>query len=636
MRMLIFLLGLLLILPFSKGQAADYAAQADCPVCKIKFATISPTISSGPEALDGRPLGIKFLPPAECPMCGGVFAEETLGNGELKRIETFIWSPEFQSARQSDAWLRHAIILEKLERNNLKIADAYLKASWAADHDKSRQKHYQEKSLELLRSYLTSSDFSEEHSFAVNLKIGDLLRQLGKFAEAQRWFEKMQEQPDFKQGWRGMVIKRAQTLSARAETAPAPFPQGNTLHEAILKGDKAGFAAALNDHSMLNEVNMAGLSPLLLAIQEGHDEFIEALLKAGADFYQPDNLGNTPLHWSVIRKQAKLLRWLTEKSNKIDTTNLAGQTPLHLAVAMANLDITLQLLEAGADPNTRDAGGNSLMHLLARSNGVAARQIFATISPQITDLNQRNFADYTPLQVAAKSGNRRMIEVFVEAGANINARIPDGGNVLFFCRPDLLPLLLDLGASAVLKNNAGHNALVYARLNGETDRIRYLKKSGLFGTKGREFNIASETFTIFSAIKKGKGDIVARILQQDPSQIDAKEESLGETPLHFAVAAEHIKIIEFLLSQGAKINTESDFLRTPLHYAAMAGNLGIVKLLCEAQANIFALDARGSTPLHEAAAANNRKIYHYLISRGASDSTVNNDGKPASTMMESD
>lgn len=636
MRSLLFLLGFLLILPYTAIQADDFAAQAECPVCKIKFATISPTIASGAQALDGRPLGHRFLPPAECPMCGGVFADETLSKGELKRVEAFIWSPEFRSARKSDAWLRHAILLEKLERNNLKIADAYLKASWASDHDKTLQKQYQEKSLELLRNYLTSSDFADEHSFAVNLKIGDLLRQLGKFAEAQKWFEKMQAQPDLKQGWRAMVIKRGLSLIAKAETSPAPFPHGNALHEAIINGDKARFSAALNDHSMINEVNMAGFSPLLLAIQEGRDAFVEALLKAGADYYQPDNLGNTPLHWSVIKQQGKLLRWLTEKSNKIDTINLAGQTPLHLAVAMANLEITLQLLEAGADLNLRDTSGNSLMHLLARSNGVAVRQIFTAIRQQISDLNPRNFADYTPVQVAAVSGNRRMIETFVEAGANINARMPDGSNVLFFCRPELIPLLLDLGASATLKNNAGHNAFVHARLNADIARITYFKRSGQYGTRAREFKIASDTFTIFSAIKMGNEEIVAQILQQDPSQIGAKDEKLGETPLHFAVAGQHSRIVALLLKQGAAINSESDFLRTPLHYAAMAGNLEIVKLLCEAQANIFALDARGSTPLHDAAAADNRKIYHYLISRGASDSTVNNDGKPASTMLEND
>jgi ankyrin repeat protein len=227
-----------------------------------------------------------------------------------------------------------------------------------------------------------------------------------------------------------------------------------------------------------------------------------------------------------------------------------------------------------------------------------------------------------------------MLKLLIQAGAKIDARRADGISVLFFCRPELISTLLELGADIDLKNNDGLTAFVNARLTGDKARIAAFKKNGRFGLPARIFEIAQDSKSVFELAATGTSDDLAVILDKDPTQRDAKNIELGETPLHAAAASGNIANIRLLIENGAAVDATNDFLRTPLHYAAIAGHYETVKLLCEAKAGIHALDARGTTPLHDAAAAGHRRIYDYLINLGASDSTLDNQGRSAASLLE--
>lgn len=631
----LLLLTLLQMLP-NWAFAADFSTSADCPICKIKYATLAGEEAGGEKACDGKPIGGRFLPPPECPLCGGVFANETFTNSELRKIEEYVWSAEYQKQRGIDAWLRQALLLEKIAGNHLKIAEIYLKASWANDHIPLKKEQYQQKSLEQLRNYLTANDFDPGDTFTVRLKIGDLLRQLGKFSEAQQWFAQMLIKPEFNDDWQQIVIKKELHLIAKADKQSAALPQGNALHDAITSDNPDNFKQATLDLTLLNERNLAGLSPLLLAIKEQKPEYISILLKAGADIKLPDRNGNSPLHWAIKVANRDLMTWLLDKNININAANNQKKTPLMLAVETSTAATVKKLLDCGADTDSRDASGNSILHLLAKRLDTEAIKIYAVIKKRTADFNQRNFADFTPLHLAALAGNKEILTELISAGANIDARLPDGQTALFFCQPNLIPFLLKLGARSELKNNTGNNAFIKARLNGNPERIRFFKKTDGYGEKAVQFNVGSETIAIFTAIEQEKIAVVRQILQIDANQVNAKDIRLGESPLHLAVASRNAEMVSLLLTSGAKVNCESDFLRTPLHYAAVAGKIAIVKMLCAAGANIFALDARGSTPLHDSASAQNRRIYDYLLSLGASDSTADNSGQPAATILEND
>ena len=64
------------------------------------------------------------------------------------------------------------------------------------------------------------------------------------------------------------------------------------------------------------------------------------------------------------------------------------------------------------------------------------------------------------------------------------------------------------------------------------------------------------------------------------ADVDAQEEE-GYTPLHFAVAGGHTRVLAMLLAAGADVNAPDATARTPLHLAADEGLTEMVEVLCE-------------------------------------------------------
>jgi len=69
------------------------------------------------------------------------------------------------------------------------------------------------------------------------------------------------------------------------------------------------------------------------------------------------------------------------------------------------------------------------------------------------------------------------------------------------------------------------------------------------------------------------------------------------TPLHGAVSGNHFQIASFLLHKKAKVNVRQEHGRMPLHLASMLGNNNIVELLIEYGAHINVKTEDGKTPM---------------------------------------
>jgi ankyrin repeat protein len=75
-----------------------------------------------------------------------------------------------------------------------------------------------------------------------------------------------------------------------------------------------------------------------------------------------------------------------------------------------------------------------------------------------------------------------------------------------------------------------------------------------------------------------------------------KKGSFDETPLHIAAKNEHVQCLQFLLENGANINSLNCFRVTALHAAAHHGHLNCLRLLLEHGADLNSRAALGSTP----------------------------------------
>ncbi|HUV29656.1 MAG TPA: ankyrin repeat domain-containing protein [Acidobacteriota bacterium] len=121
---------------------------------------------------------------------------------------------------------------------------------------------------------------------------------------------------------------------------------------------------------------------------------------------------------------------------------------------------------------------------------------------------------------------------------------------------------------------------------------------------------------IFTAAEQGDFEVVKKLVQENPQLVTATDDQ-GYSPLHKAAYNNHLNVVEYLISQGADVNSASGSGSTPLHGAAYYGHPEIVRVLLDGGAECDVVNAGGYTPLLSAAAGNHGEIVRLLVNMGA-------------------
>ncbi len=125
------------------------------------------------------------------------------------------------------------------------------------------------------------------------------------------------------------------------------------------------------------------------------------------------------------------------------------------------------------------------------------------------------------------------------------------------------------------------------------------------------------------------GDILAikRLLEAGvPVNLLSDE---GETPLHWAVDWQNIKLAKVLMEAGANVNQLSHNKKkeSPFHRAINRGGIEMIKALIEFGADLNKVDSNGETPLHRAVSDSDFELIKLLIESGANLEQLNEEGE---------
>jgi len=121
--------------------------------------------------------------------------------------------------------------------------------------------------------------------------------------------------------------------------------------------------------------------------------------------------------------------------------------------------------------------------------------------------------------------------------------------------------------------------------------------------------------SILEAVKGADIETVKQHLAAG-TDINEKDNLLGQRPLHQAIADGHAEIAKLLIKSGADVNATNNFNTTPLMLAADKSE-SIVKLLIDKGANVNAKGTMDATALHNAAGSGNKIVTELLIANGA-------------------
>eukprot|EP00752_Nemacystus_decipiens_P006553 g5900.t1 len=479
------------------------------------------------------------------------------------------------------------------------------------------------------------------------------------------------------------------------------------IHQAATKGHANILSALLLNGADKDAVDIAGLSPLIMATIEGHLPVVEALLEAGANVaLHIAATRRTALHCAAVGCHCGILCALMLSGADKDVVDNSWDTPLSLAAYLGHLPIVEYLLAASARMDigrvplicAAVAGHATIVKTLLTAgahngcpidanrghDGIGASKDTRSKHGLETLLSPRAFRDLLPiaddlpatagvnvdavdsvgnssLMWAATHGHLLVVEVLLEAGADVNLRDSVVGIAAVHCaamngHSEVLSTLLHSGADRDARDFRGRSALVYAAMGPHLGVVEILLASGVDVS-------ASHTVTggdaLHYAVDRGHNEMVCALLHAgaDKDRVDND----GDTPLILASSRGHLSIVQTLLGAGADVHTrntaagraalyraagkghdeivgillqngaDKDVLTTngtsPLWKAAAKGHISVVVTLVAAGADVNIPSADGSVPLHHVAGGGHVEVLSSLLRRGADVDAVDNKGR---------
>ncbi len=325
----------------------------------------------------------------------------------------------------------------------------------------------------------------------------------------------------------------------------------------------------------VNSLNKNKQTALHFAASAGQLDAAVVLLEAKADVTVADKYQKTALHYSARNGHKATTTLLLEKDALINAKDEKNKTPLDYAVTKKRTEV-IELL--------RSKGGKTAKEQLAAENIFAAAEVgdLEAIKKHLeggVDVNAVNKGGYTALHMAVRRGQKEVVALLLEKGANVNAE------------------------------RKGKTPLEFAGKNEEIAAL--LREKG--GKTGKEIKAAG---SIFSAAQSGLVDAVKTHLAAGVD-VNGKNKG-GYTALHLASKKGHVEVAKVLLEAKADIAAASKSGKTALHYVAYyKGNIDLAKLLLDAGAEPNVMGKRKKTPLDYAVSRKNDALVELLLAKGA-------------------
>ena len=330
----------------------------------------------------------------------------------------------------------------------------------------------------------------------------------------------------------------------------------------------------------------------------------ENLSAMGVSVKASDPSGETAVTTSAEAQELEKIKTIVKNSpDLINAKSENGRTLLHKAAEAGQVMVAEFLLANGADVNIEDTSSDTPL-ILATSNGHKAMVELLLKHGAKIDGTRR-----TPLHAAASGGYAMLVELLLKNGAKVNVINGSG----------LTPLhLAVMGAhKAIVEILAANKADINAKASPE-------QPFTIVGTNNQRINISQGITPLHFAIKMNYPEIVEFLLANGANVNTATEN--GWTPLHIAADSILKKMVETLLKHKADVNAKTKDGLTPLHLAVSGNQPDMVELLLASGAEVEAKDSKGKTPLLLAMEKNNQAVTKVLLKYKADMNTKTENG----------
>lgn len=359
---------------------------------------------------------------------------------------------------------------------------------------------------------------------------------------------------------------------------------------------------------MMEHADSEGWTALRSAAWGGHNEAVRLLLDAGADVDGCDSDGRTALRAAAWGGHEEVVLTLLDYGAQVNKADCKGRMPVIAAAYMGHHEVVETLLNHNAEVDLADGDGRTALSVAALCVPTAAGikgygEVASLLLERGADPGHRDNDGMTPLLLAAYEGNDDVVELLLEAGADVDETAGPVGSIT--AAAAVTPLL----AAAAM----GHMKTVSRLL--------------FWGAAVDAIDCEGRTALCLAAAR-GSVEVVRALL--DRGLDENHRDDLGWTPLHAAACEGHRTVCAALTERGsmARVGEMDIEGRTPLILAAQEGHWSTVRLLLDRRSPIDHRAYDGHSALSAALLEGHAEVADLLMRRGADTNVRDAEGRP--------
>lgn len=328
-----------------------------------------------------------------------------------------------------------------------------------------------------------------------------------------------------------------------------------------------------------DETDKMGYSLLMKAVQNNREELVGLLISSEADLLKENLKGSNLFHFVASSQMCWLVDRLIELDVDINKRNSSGYTALEISIISNNSVMIDKLLSNGAKLEYNQ----KFFQLACRGDQIEiAKRCLKT-----GDVN----ATIEELRIAARCGSEKIAEFLLENGVPLINESPDNLSLLDLAALGgnnfLIKKLALNGADLNCLNDSG----TPLHISIDSNHIKTIKLLIELGADihiadGRGYSPFEKILNFYLEHPNTEIDLdLITLFIENGSKINVSKEQeyLYRTPIDIAVKIGDMKLIQYLLDEGAAFSIErSNFrFKNPVSRAVSQGNIELVYFFAE-------------------------------------------------------